>query len=99
MIYFLRNKGIKEFRQRDIEIFQNDTEEIGLWRRWCCHHRHTFDRAGIDKLVCHADSIERYDSARGIALHNPNTFESFFLRLYVSLSIFESFVDNFMKFV
>ena len=49
----------------------------------------TFDRFGTDKLVCRADPIERVTMVRNtISSIIQITFESFFLRLYVSLSNF-----------
>ena len=44
------------------------------------HHRHTFDRVCMTNELVNAGSVKRYDSAHGIALHDPISFVSFLLR-------------------
>ena len=38
------------------------------------HHRHTFDRVCTTNEFVGAEPVKRYDSARGISLHDPNYF-------------------------
>ena len=49
------------------------------------HHRYTFDRVCMTNEFVNAGSVKRYDSARGIALHSPISFVSFFDSLSLCL--------------
>ena len=85
----LRNEGNKETWQRDIESEKEWCKWNWIMEEMVFHHRHTFDRVCMTNSFVNAGSVKRYDSARGISLHDPNYFRIILSPIYCAIGTAE----------